>query len=78
MYLKDGNKNFLALSDVSGGIEMSVQVGGFYKVIVVRVDIFDSEIVDERHFTYGAEAMKFCNDAKGKLGPFTFTVLLRS
>lgn len=35
--LKDGNKNFLALSDVSGGIEMSVQVGGFYKVIVVRV-----------------------------------------
>jgi len=47
---------------------MPVQVGGFYKVIVVRVDIFDSEIVDERHFADGAEAMKFCNNAKSTSG----------
>jgi len=32
---------------------------GFYKVIVVKVDIFESEIVDERNFPTEEEAEKF-------------------
>ncbi|MBR6328178.1 MAG: hypothetical protein IKR68_00855 [Lachnospiraceae bacterium] len=43
---------------------MSVTYSRFYKVIVVKVDIFDSEIVDERHFSEPAEAMRFCDDMK--------------
>ena len=33
----------------------------YYKVIVIRIDTFESEIVDERHFPDVTEAMRFCD-----------------
>ena len=34
----------------------------YYKVIVLKIDTFESEIVDERHFSDVTEAMRFCDD----------------
>ncbi len=36
----------------------------YYKVIVLRIDTFESEIVDERHFPDVTEAMRFCDSVK--------------
>ena len=36
----------------------------YYKVIVLRIDTFESEIVDERHFPDVTEAMRFCDGVK--------------
>ncbi len=47
---------------------MSVSVSGFFKVIVVRVDVFDSEIIDERHFADQKEASAFCENMKSTPG----------
>lgn len=33
--------------------------GGFYTVIVVQLDIFESKIIDERHFGTKEEAEQF-------------------
>ena len=33
--------------------------GGFYTVIVIRLDIFESRIIDERHFRTKEEAEQF-------------------
>ncbi len=40
----------------------------FYKVIVVRVDVFESEIWDERHFSERREAMKYCDEMRNTPG----------
>ena len=40
----------------------------FFKVIVVRVDVFESEIWDERHFSEQMEAMKFCDEMRNTPG----------
>ena len=40
---------------------MPVTMNSFYKVIVMKVGIFESEIVDERHFNTSIEASKFCD-----------------
>lgn len=34
----------------------------FFKVIVVSVDIFESSIIDERHFSNRPEAESFANE----------------
>ena len=36
----------------------------YYKVIVIRIDTFESEIVDERHFPDVMEVMRFCDGIK--------------
>lgn len=36
----------------------------YYKVIVLRIDTFESEIVDESHFGDVTEAMIFCDSIK--------------
>lgn len=33
--------------------------GGFYTVIVIQLDIFESQIIDERHFGTKEEAEQF-------------------
>ena len=38
---------------------MSVMINSFYKVIVMKVGVFESEIVDERNFGSEREAMLF-------------------
>ena len=39
-------------------------INSYYKVIVIRIDTFESEIVDERHFPDVTEAMRFCDSVK--------------
>ncbi|MCR5649672.1 MAG: hypothetical protein K6F86_00650 [Lachnospiraceae bacterium] len=56
----------------NGGIKMAVKT--FYKVIVLRIDVFESEIVDERHFPDAAEAMKFCDNINNTTEYTTFAV----
>ena len=46
----------------------------YYKVIVLRIDAFESEIVDERHFPNVAEAMAFCDNINNSTNYTTFTV----
>ena len=33
----------------------------FYKVVVVKIDVFESSIVDERHFRTNAEAHAYAD-----------------
>ena len=33
----------------------------YYKVIVLKIDTFESEIVDERHFGNIEEAVQYCD-----------------
>lgn len=40
---------------------VSVEYVTFYKVIVIKVDVFESSIVDERHFTNSNEAHTYAN-----------------
>ncbi len=46
----------------------------FYKVIVMKVDVFESEIVDERHFSSSTEAAHFCDDVLNNSDNMTFMV----
>ena len=46
----------------------------YYKVIVLRIDAFESEIVDERHFPNVTEAMSFCDNINNTSDYTTFTV----
>lgn len=46
----------------------------YYKVIVLRIDAFESEIVDERHFPDVTEAMNFCDNVNNSTNYTTFTV----
>ncbi len=46
----------------------------YYKVIVLRIDAFESEIVDERHFPDVTEAMKFCDNINSSTDYTTFAV----
>ena len=46
----------------------------YYKVIVLRIDAFESEIVDERHFPNVTEAMSFCDNVNNTSDYTTFTV----
>ena len=40
----------------------------FFKVIVVKVDVFESEIWDERHFSERREAIRFCDEMRNTPG----------
>ena len=46
----------------------------YYKVIVLRIDAFESEIIDERHFPDIAEAMRFCDNINNSTEYMTFAV----
>ncbi len=49
---------------LKGRIEKNLEVfrvKTYYKVIVLKIDTFESEIVDERHFGNVEEAAKFCD-----------------
>ena len=46
----------------------------YYKVIVLRIDAFESEIIDERHFPDIAEAMRFCDNINNSTEYTTFAV----
>ena len=46
-----------------GGVYMLITT--FYKVLVIKVDVFESTIIDERHFNTKAAAQAFikaCNN----------------
>lgn len=36
----------------------------FYKVVVLRIDVFESSIIDERHFGDAPEALSYANTMK--------------
>lgn len=40
----------------------------YFKVIVVKVDVFESEIWDERHFSERGDAMRFCDEMRNTPG----------
>ena len=46
----------------------------YYKVIVLKIDAFESVIVDERHFATVADAMLFCDDIMNNTGYTTLAV----
>ena len=43
----------------NNNIEAVEVKGGFYTVIVIQLDIFESQIIDERHFGTKEEAEQF-------------------
>ena len=53
---------------------MGVTVKSFYKVIVMKVDIFESEIVDEKHFGSSEEAARFCDQVISTTDNMAFMV----
>ena len=53
---------------------MGVTVKSFYKVIVMKVDIFESEIVDEKHFSTCEDAARFCDHVMSTSDWMTFMV----
>lgn len=44
---------------------MNKTVGTFYKVIVLSIDVFESQIVDERHFGDATAANTFAASLSG-------------
>ncbi len=46
----------------------------YYKVIVLKIDTFESEIVDERHFGDVEEAARYCDKIKSSTEFATFVV----
>lgn len=46
----------------------------YYKVIVLKIDVFESEIVDERHFPTVTEAMSFCDNVNSSTEYTTLAV----
>ena len=55
---------------------MGVTVKSFYKVIVMKVDIFESEIVEERHFGTCEDAARFCDNVMSTSDYMTVMVRL--
>ena len=53
---------------------MGVNFNSFYKVIVMRVDVFESEIVDEKHFGTLEDAASFCDHVMNTSDNMTFMV----
>ncbi len=53
---------------------MGITVKSFYKVIVMKVDIFESEIVDEKHFSSSEEAARFCDHVMSTTDNMTLMV----
>ena len=51
---------------LAGGITMEI-TNSFFTVIVISVDMFESSIVDERHFGSIQEAMRFKNSLPSDL-----------
>jgi len=51
-----------------------MSLSGFYKVLVLDIDVFESVIVDERHFSTVDEAMVFCYDIMNHTEYTTVTV----
>lgn len=47
----------------------------FYKVIVIAVDMFESTIIDERHFPTKSEADEFANQYKCSGGGYWLSLL---
>ena len=43
---------------------MTVVASKFYKVLVISVDIFESKIIDEKHFPTNESANKFVDSLK--------------
>lgn len=41
-----------------------VIISKFYKVLVLSIDIFESSIVNEKHFKTYSEASEFCSSLK--------------
>ncbi len=70
--MKQGNKNSEKV-DKTEVITMQA-TKTYYKVIVLRIDAFESEIVDERHFPNVMEAMSFCDNINNTSDYTTFTV----
>lgn len=33
----------------------------FFKVLVLKIDVFESSVIDERHFSNDSEAMSYAN-----------------
>lgn len=50
-------------------IVSGLQAITFYKVLVIALDVFESSIIDERHFQYKSEADEFArmNTYNGRL-----------
>ena len=40
----------------------------FFKVVVLKIDVFESSIVDEKHFRTNAEAHAYAGSADGRNG----------
>ena len=66
MFRMESNNNNIILRKVKKVYNMSnnniqaVEVkGGFYTVVVIQLDIFESSIIDERHFGTKEEAEQF-------------------
>ncbi len=55
---------------------MSVIINSFYKVIVMKVGVFESEIVDERNFGSEREATRFCDQVKNTTDNVAFLVCM--
>ena len=51
-----------------------MNICGFYKVSVLLIDVFESKIVDERHFSTVDEAMVFCDNIMNNTEYTTVTV----
>nr|DAJ96109.1 MAG TPA: hypothetical protein [Caudoviricetes sp.] len=45
--------------NMSNNIQAVEVKGGFYTVVVIQLDIFESQIIDERHFGTKEEAEQF-------------------
>ena len=54
-----------------------VALNTFYKVVVLEVNVLETEIVDERHFTTEAEAKVFC-EAQERKGYITMLVQMKA
>ncbi len=52
----------------------AVSLNSFYKVIVLNIDIFESEIVDEKHFQNSQEARQYCDNIRKNTGNMAFVV----
>lgn len=65
MFRMESRKHNIILRKVKKVYNMSNNIqavdvkGGFYTVIVIRLDIFESSIIDERHFGTKEEAEQF-------------------
>lgn len=65
MFRMESRKHNIILRKVKKVYNMSNNIqavevkGGFYTVVVIQLDIFESQIIDERHFGTKEEAEQF-------------------